>query len=287
MIIKFDDYINEGVRDKMTPKSTEEIEKQFLKNSTVGHREEIIKEIEDVPEGYNDLPKKNHLIAALTRRYSDMFMNQYLYTVINHRDKGQELYDKFMDGYDIMFYRARKNEISTTDDITNLMKPLGWELFGYVWNDVNKYYVYCEFIFTKKFNKVNESIRDQMTPRPMGDVTDSVINTILRDYTEHSVYFTNRGRFGLNKLNIAHHTGDGFMNSVNKKFGKGLYLHVDDDSGDLTRKYLHNLDIDYTPIMSTTYRILSHDKIRRLIKKFVEEVINDNLPMMMIRKFDN
>jgi hypothetical protein len=154
-----------------------------------------------------------------------------------------------------------------------------------VWNRENN--VCCEFIFTKKFDKVNESIRDQMTPKSMGDVTDSAVDTILRDYIDHTVYFTNQGRFGLNKLNIAHHTGDGFMNGIRKRFGKGVYLHVGDDFGDLAKKYLHNLDIDYTPIMSTTYRILSHDKIRRLVKKFAEEVISENLSMMMIRKFDN
>jgi hypothetical protein len=134
-------------------------------------------------------------------------------------------------------------------------------------------------------DEMNESVRHHMTPKPMTEISNNVVDNILKDYTDHAMYFTNRDRFGLDKLGLSHHTGDGFMNSLRKKFGKGLYLHVDDDSDDVTRKYLYNLGIDYTPIMSTTYKILGYD-VRRMVKKLVEEVINENLPMIMIRKFN-
>ena len=134
-------------------------------------------------------------------------------------------------------------------------------------------------------DEMNESVRHHMTPRPMNEISGSVIDNILRDYTDHTIYFTSKDGLSRDKLSIKHHTGDGFMNSIRKKFGKGIYLHVSDESGDLARKYLYNLEIDYTPIMSTTYKILDGYKIRNLVKKFVEEVINEKLPMIMIRKF--
>jgi hypothetical protein len=138
----------------------------------------------------------------------------------------------------------------------------------------------------KPYAEVKESVRNRMTPKSSDVISRSVMDNILSNYTDHTMYLSNRDGFGLEKLKLSHHTGDGFMNSVRKRFGSGVYLHVADEDGDIARKYLYNLGVNYTPVMSTTFKVLDGDKMERVIRKFMDEVLGDKISMLMIRKFD-
>lgn len=277
--------INESVRDMMTPMTEDEIRKMYefdpkiINKYRFSFREEVPEFIrkaldDEYKEQYKKKGGQTGLLLAIEKGFVDVV--EYLLTKKHVSASGHGEWP---------LLTASVNE-KNKDEIIQLLLDHGANLENAIKKSKELFKMNDEVIYLTKFLKTDESVRHHMTPKPMTEISNNVVDNILKDYTDHTMYFTNKGRFGLDKLGLSHHTGDGFMNSVRKKFGMGIYLHVDDDSDNIIRKYLHNLDIDYTPIMSTTYRIKSKDKVMRMIKKLVEEVINENLPMIMIRKFN-
>ena len=132
---------------------------------------------------------------------------------------------------------------------------------------------------------VNEGVRDKMTPKSKEDIIPIIIDKILYNYTEKSVCFTNNS---LSEPRIIYNQNTNIMNKVSSMFGNGIYVIV------LNPTYYTNLkeffwkkNIAFSQVMSDTYRIYSHDKIKIVLAKLVEDVYNNKTDNFIIQKFTN
>lgn len=147
----------------------------------------------------------------------------------------------------------------------------------------------------KYFDPINESRYGVFKPKSVDDVVESVVNNILRDYGDHAMHFHKDEYWRDPPVKLSHHSGNGFMNQLYKKYGNvnGIYVHIEDNDPteskgenlNLLRKYLHNLNVRYTPIGHNTIIIRDDDQERRIITKLCREVYNKVLPSIMVRKF--
>ena len=166
-----DKRINESVRDKMTPKSKEEIEINFKKMTSFEKNRLMI-----------DYIRQEDLESILFLLNSGMKVNNNMIRIASNYHKLSAV---------------------------SLLK------------------------YMKDKQKVNESVRDKMTPKPIDNIViNSIIDSILRDYADHSSCFTLDSN---GTPRIRHYISEDFMNHKRRKFGSGIYLNIDKNDMDLVK----------------------------------------------------
>ena len=154
--------VNEGVRDMMRPISDDQIRIIYDNKSVNKNRNEIDSKISDkMKSGFSEFEA---FICVL----GDMHIK---FTYIIPREEKSELHQLYKTGNNLLFLLVDREDIGEldlgTETYVNNMKKFGWKLYTFHWiRD------YCEFIFTKS-GKINEGIRDMMTPKSTKDIIDS------------------------------------------------------------------------------------------------------------------
>jgi len=141
----------------------------------------------------------------------------------------------------------------------------------------------------KYFDPINESV---FQPKHRDDIVDNIVDNILQNYSDHTMHF-HKNEWRQPPFKLVHHSGDGFMNHLFKKYGvKGTYVHVGGGSDEETndafnklKKYLYNLNAKHTSIGLHTIIVRDNELERKIISKLCREVYNEEIPALMIRKF--
>jgi len=141
----------------------------------------------------------------------------------------------------------------------------------------------------KYFDPINESV---FQPKHRDDIVDNIVDNILQNYSDHTMHF-HKNEWRQPPFKLVHHSGDGFMNHLFKKYGvKGTYVHVGGGSDEETndafnklKKYLYNLNAKHTSIGLHTIIVRDNELERKILSKLCREVYNEEIPALMIRKF--
>lgn len=245
-------YLNESIRDKMTPISKEKL------NDVVLHKINKNKEL-----GYF-----NPLDWGLTLLDYDGSGGLNDHHIVEFKSQDNRRWEMTLDersSYPIMI-REMKRGISyrvafNYKEVEDYLRKRGLEKI------------------------VNEGVRDKMTPKPKEDIIPIIIDKILDNYSEKSVCFTNNS---LSEPRIIYNQNTNIMNKVSSMFGNGIYVIVLNPTyyTDL-KEFFWKRNIAFSQVMSDTYRINSHDKIKIVLAKLVEDVYNNKTDNFIIQKFTN
>jgi hypothetical protein len=159
---RYKDFVNEGVRDKMTPKPEEEIKRQ-VRNVL----KDVMHPLSDFPPHFN--PEFKKISELFDRDTSDLhileestsYYNNHTHTFVdNHYEEINEYFEMLVEDEEKIRIRVRETKDFNGGhyDCYPNVKLAYWTS-----NDFDDPHVW---VFSKSFfvNEVNESVRDRMTP---------------------------------------------------------------------------------------------------------------------------
>ena len=239
---------NESVRDQMTPKSEEDIRKiveQLPIYEIHKNYEKIFLEVARKSLTYDSTPD-----AFIHLLYEDYFNNTIVFRLLN-TPEAKTLYDFFVKGYDIFVYGI---------DITEAMKSLGWKLWVTIEYTRFKGYIYI------KPPKVNESVRNMMTPKSEEEVLKSLQNISPFERLINSIEF--------NLLNVIKDTVE--KENINtEELGAALVRAVCNRNFDITRYLLiSGADIHYGEDWALRRAVMENDY--SMVKYLIDRGANVN-----------
>lgn len=162
---------NESIRDKMTPRSEDDILKSLENRNIQDHRKEILKETRRL---YKVMDGKHSMSRAFCNSIGN-YMESY---IIEHgeltTDQMDDLYDMFLRGYNIVSYDGNKNGF---EKMLITMKNNNWKLIikdEYTDNDDNR----IEYIFVKEPDKIASG---KMISKSKKDDLYDMLNHLTQD----------------------------------------------------------------------------------------------------------
>jgi hypothetical protein len=124
-------------------------------------------------------------------------------------------------------------------------------------------------------------------PKPKEDIAKKLLDQILKEYDYKTAYCKSKsGRWETDPWpKIDFGTGEGFMQYQFNKHKYGIYFHVDDDRAEYAKNKFYELNVAFTAVGKSTFKILSTDKIKMFLSSIIDDTIDDKVDMFMIRKF--
>ncbi len=275
--------VNESLEDILKPKSKEDIAKDFSDKILSALKEEkavsFYKEWSTASHKFNVFFSTYNISMSFQKYIDEYGKGLYIMTSIKTPNNVIPLQNLFpyqkLYSNSIIKYDIKPTEIEKA--VQELVKEAYLEEkigngFHLRWAWSNEKQIHESVIFK---------------PKEKDEILDNIADTILHNYTAHSMYYSSKPmRYG--EIPLSHHTGTGFMNHLNKKYGEGTFIHVDDESESFLIEYLISNNIKYNKIGKSTVKIKNLNILmsKNLIQYFCENINKGNIKNFMIRKYE-